>query len=71
MLIRYTGTMISLDELADAIRKRYPTQDAVYVRADKETTYDPIAQVISQLGEAKLKVQMVTKAEDLEQRKRR
>jgi biopolymer transport protein ExbD len=68
----YLGeTPVNIHELAQAIRTRYPTQQDVYVRADKETTWDPIAQVVSQLGEAKLKVQMVTKSEDLERRKRR
>jgi biopolymer transport protein ExbD/biopolymer transport protein TolR len=68
----YLGeTPVNINELAEAIRTRYPTQQDVYVRADKETTWDPIAQVVSQLGEAKLKVQMVTKSEDFERRKRR
>ncbi len=68
----YLGeTPVNINELAQAIRTRYPTQQDVYVRADKETTWDPIAQVVSQLGEAKLKVQMVTKSEDFERRKRR
>ncbi len=68
----YLGeTPVNINELAQAIRTRYPAQQDVYVRADKETTWDPIAQVVSQLGEAKLKVQMVTKSEDLERRKRR
>ena len=62
---------VNIHELAQLVRTRYPKQEEVYVRADKETTYDPIAQVISELGEAKLKVQMVTKSEDLERRKRR
>ena len=62
---------VNIHELAQLVRSRYPKQEEVYVRADKETTYDPIAQVISELGEAKLKVQMVTKSEDLERRKRR
>ncbi|MFN0169949.1 MAG: ExbD/TolR family protein [Bryobacteraceae bacterium] len=68
----YLGeAMVNVNELAKAVRSRYPNQEEVYVRADKETTWDPIAQVVSQLGEAKLKVQIVTKAEDFDRRKRR
>ena len=37
---------------------------AVYVRADKATPYDPIAQVISALGQAKMDVRLVTQPED-------
>ncbi len=62
---------VNINELAKAIRSRYPNQEEVYVRADKETIWEPIAQVVSELGEAKLKVQMVTKAEDFDRRKRR
>lgn len=62
---------VNINELAKTIRSRYPNQEEVYVRADKETIWEPIAQVVSELGEAKLKVQMVTKAEDFDRRKRR
>ena len=37
---------------------------AVYVRADKATPYDPIAEVISALGQAKMDVRLVTQPED-------
>ena len=37
---------------------------AVYVRADKATPYDPIAQVISALGKAKMDVRLVTQPVD-------
>ncbi len=33
---------------------------AVYVRADKETPWDAIAQIVADLGEAKFEVRMVT-----------
>jgi biopolymer transport protein ExbD len=39
--------------LRDEVRKQYPNATAVYVRADGETHYEPIAQVISILGEGK------------------
>lgn len=51
---------VKLVEMGDAIRKRFPSESAVYVRADKGTVWDVLAQVVSELGEAKFTVQMVT-----------
>jgi len=41
------------------------------VRADKATPWDPIAQVISELGQAKLDVRMVTQPVDEAGRRKR
>ncbi|MBZ5724811.1 MAG: biopolymer transporter ExbD [Acidobacteriia bacterium] len=54
----------NIHDLAGAIRQRYGKPKGVYVRADKETIYDSIAQVLSALGEAKINVNMVTQPED-------
>lgn len=54
----------NINELGDLIRKRYPKTEAVYLRADKGTIWDPIAQVISQLGRAGFKVNAVTQPAD-------
>ena len=51
---------ININLLGAEIRKRFPEMDTVYVRADKGAIWDVMAQVISALGEAKLKVQVVT-----------
>jgi hypothetical protein len=40
------------------------------VRADKATTFDPIAQVISTLNDAKLAIRLVAKPEDSSSRGR-
>jgi biopolymer transport protein ExbD/biopolymer transport protein TolR len=61
---------VNINELAGIVRKRFAGQ-AVYVRADKETPFDPIAQVLSVLGEAKIGVNIVTKPEDTSTRRRR
>ena len=45
-------------------QQRYPSKKGVYLRADKGTVWDPIAQVISKLGESKLDVRVVTQPED-------
>jgi biopolymer transport protein ExbD len=55
---------VNFHELGDVIHTRFAGQNAVYVRADKETPYDPIAQVISELGDAKLQVSLVTQPQD-------
>jgi biopolymer transport protein ExbD len=54
---------VNIHLLVDEIHKRYPGQQAVYLQADSETPFDPIAQVFSELGTAKLLVNVVTKPE--------
>lgn len=54
----------NIHALGDAIHQKFAGQQAVYVRADRETPYDPIAQVISELGEAKFQVSLVTEPDD-------
>lgn len=61
---------VNINELGDMVKKRYPRQKAVYVRADKATPWDPIAQVVSELGQAKLDVRMVTQPVDEAGRRR-
>ena len=62
---------VNINLLGETIRSRYPKQNGVYLRADKGTVWDPIAQVISALGEAKLDVRVVTQPEDEADRPRR
>ena len=53
---------VKLVDLADELKKRFAGQKAVYVRADKATTWEPIAIVIAHLGAAQFDVRMVTQA---------
>ena len=55
---------VNIHKMADSIRQRYPSQQAVYLRADRETPFDIVAQVMSELGEAKLNVSVVTQPID-------
>jgi biopolymer transport protein ExbD/biopolymer transport protein TolR len=55
---------VNIHDLVAAIRQQYPKAPGVYVRADRETIWDPIAQVTYELGEAKLPVNLVTQPED-------
>jgi biopolymer transport protein ExbD len=62
---------VNINLLATAIRSRFHNPTAVYVRADKETPWDAIAQVVAELGEAKFEVKMVTAPIDSAARQRR
>jgi len=55
---------VNINALPAEVRKRFAGAQEVYVRADKDTIWDVIAQVISELGEAKLAVNMVTQPVD-------
>jgi len=54
---------MNINQLGTTLQTRYRGQ-AVYVRADKVTPWDPIAHVLSELREAKITVNMVTQPED-------
>ena len=54
---------INIHNLAQLVTSKYNTRQGVYLQADKETPFDPIAQVMSILGEAKIGVNVVTQPE--------
>lgn len=65
--ISKTGTVYfekypaNIHQLVDRIHQKYGDHpDAVYLRADSETPFDPIVQVMSILSQAKLPVSIVT-----------
>lgn len=62
---------VNINQLGDTVKQRFPGQKAVYVRADKSTPWDPIAQVVSELGEASFDVRMVTQPVDEASRRSR
>ena len=62
---------VNLNELPQLIAQRFPKAKNVYVRADKDTIFDPIAQVLATLGAAKIGVNIVTQPEDTGARGRR
>jgi biopolymer transport protein ExbD len=62
---------VNYNLLGQEIRNRYPSTKGVFLRADKGTVWDPIAQVIGVLGEAKLEVKVVTQPEDEADRRRK
>ena len=62
---------VNVNALAKEVRLKFGAAKGVYVRADKDTIYDPIAQVVSALGEAKFDVRLVTQPLDEAGKKRR
>jgi biopolymer transport protein ExbD len=54
----------NINRLAEDIRTQYPGQQAVYLRADRETQFDIPAQVMSVLADAKLNVNVVTQPDE-------
>jgi len=55
---------VNINQLPDEIHKRFKGAKSVYVRADKSTIFDPIAQVISELNESKFDIKLVAKPQD-------
>lgn len=55
---------VNLNQLAGTIRTRFHGANAAYVRADRQTPWDPIAHVVAALGESKIECRMVTKPLD-------
>lgn len=62
------GKPVNINDLAGAVQKRFGKNQSVYLRADKQTKYDVIAQVLSEMGDAKIGVNMVTKTDDARSR---
>lgn len=62
---------VNINAIPKMLETRFKGKRAVYVRADKATPFDPIAQVISALGQAKIDVRLVTQPEDSAGRKGR
>jgi biopolymer transport protein ExbD len=65
------GSHINIHALVNEIHRRFPGATGVYVRADAETQWDPIAQVTAELGQGKLQVYMVTQPDDTAGKRRR
>jgi biopolymer transport protein ExbD len=68
--ITKTGTVfigkdaLNIHNLSAEVKKKFNTSKGVYLRADKETPWDPIAQVMSALGDAKIAVNVVTQPDE-------
>ena len=61
---------VNIHELGSILQSRYCRQ-SVYLRADKGAVWNVIAQVLSELNEAKITVSVVTQPEDSADQQRR
>lgn len=61
---------VKLNLLNSEVHRRFPKAKDVYVRADAGLTWQVLAQVISELSEAKINVKLVTRPTDAANRRR-
>jgi biopolymer transport protein ExbD len=63
--IYFNDKPANINELADLIKSNHKAKElVVYIRADKQTPWDPIAQVVAVLTEAKIGIKVVTETDD-------
>ena len=56
---------VNINVLGDAIRAKFTkTAKAAYLRADKETPWETVAHVISELHQQKIDIRVVTQLEE-------
>ena len=55
---------VDIYRLVEEVHSKYPGQTGVYIRADGQTPFDPIANVFSVLGDAKLDVKVMTQPDN-------
>ncbi|MGA2116631.1 MAG: biopolymer transporter ExbD [Bryobacteraceae bacterium] len=62
--ITLNGKPVNINDLPATLHLNFGKAKSVYVRADRQTIWDPIAQVTAALGAAGFQVNMVTQPED-------
>lgn len=67
--LKLNDSTVKLHEIPSEIQRRFKNAKAVYVVADRAVTWDVLAQVVAELGDAKLDVSLVTKPLDTTSRK--
>lgn len=58
------GEPVNINQIPEELARRFKNAKTVYVMADKATVWDPIAQVISALNDAKIGIKVVAKPVD-------
>jgi len=56
---------VNINQLGDAVKRRFEGADDVYLKADKELTLEVYLQVVDALGRANLKVKAVAQAANI------
>ena len=55
---------VNINQLGAEFRQRFPNAKSAYVRADKNTIWDVVVQVIAVLGNEKIEPKIVTQPDD-------
>ncbi|MBI3210333.1 MAG: biopolymer transporter ExbD [Candidatus Solibacter usitatus] len=59
-------TPLNINEIGTSVRKRFGEKTkAVYIKADKQATWDILARVVSAVKQANLDARLVTRAEEI------
>ena len=61
---------VNIHDIGPAVQRRFRGATSVYLRADRQATWDIVAQVIAACSQAKLAVNVVTQPEDHAPRRR-
>ena len=61
---------VNIHDIGPAVKQRFRNATSVYLRADRQATWDIVAQVIAACSQAKLAVNVVTQPEDHAPRRR-
>ena len=62
--LRLNDRPVNINLIGEEVLRRFPHSTSVYLRADKEITWDAMAQVVAELGDAHLGVNLVTQPVD-------
>jgi biopolymer transport protein ExbD len=63
---------VNINEIGGAVKQKFGEKaKAVYIKADKNVLWDVLAQVVSEVNRSKFEVRLVTKPEDVTERRRR
>jgi len=63
-LVSLNKDEVNINTLPSLIREKFDAKKGVYLRADKETPWDPIAKIMAALGDASIPVNVVTQPEE-------
>jgi biopolymer transport protein ExbD len=63
-LIMLNENAVNIHDLGSAVRQRFKNATGVYVRADKDVVWGVLAQIVAELGDAKLQLNMVSQPVD-------
>lgn len=63
-LVYLNKDVINVNNLPTLVRDKFDVKKGVYLQADKETPWDPIAKVMTALGDASIGVNVVTQPEE-------